>query len=152
MRTLSLIISVLLYTHLGIAQSIEKFSIDSGGASVSSGNIQVLYTIGEVNVQEISAGGISISEGFINSSSNSALGISGVEMNDINIYPNPASDKVTIVSNNPIDSIEVYDILGKQIKTLKSTNQIDVSDLNVGIYLFKIWIEKQVQTKKVVVE
>ncbi len=49
------------------SQSIEKFSIDSGGASASAGGIQILYTIGEVNVQEASAGGISISEGFINS-------------------------------------------------------------------------------------
>lgn len=48
------------------SQSIEKFSIDSGGASVTTGGIQILYTIGEVNVQELSAGGISISEGFIN--------------------------------------------------------------------------------------
>jgi hypothetical protein len=50
----------------GNTQSIEKFSIDSGGASASSGDIQILYTIGEVNVQELNAGGISISEGFIN--------------------------------------------------------------------------------------
>ncbi|WP_225034617.1 hemagglutinin protein [Winogradskyella sp. SM1960] len=48
------------------AQSIEKFSIDSGGASVTAGGIQMLYTIGEVNVQELSTGGISVSEGFIN--------------------------------------------------------------------------------------
>ncbi|WP_298898954.1 hemagglutinin protein [uncultured Psychroserpens sp.] len=48
------------------AQTIEKFSIDNGGASVSSGDIQILYTIGETNIQELSASGISISEGFIN--------------------------------------------------------------------------------------
>ncbi|WP_179334648.1 hemagglutinin protein [Winogradskyella costae] len=48
------------------SQSMEKFSIDSGGASVTAGGIQMLYTIGEVNVQELSAGGISLSEGFIN--------------------------------------------------------------------------------------
>lgn len=48
------------------AQSIEKFSIDSGGASASEGGIQILYTIGEVNVQELSAGNIQVSEGFIN--------------------------------------------------------------------------------------
>lgn len=50
----------------GNAQTIEKFSIDSGGASVSEGNIQLLYTIGEVNVQELSASSGSVSEGFIN--------------------------------------------------------------------------------------
>lgn len=51
------------------AQSIEKFSVDSGGGSVTSGNIQMLFTIGEVMVQERSAGNIQVSEGFINPTS-----------------------------------------------------------------------------------
>ena len=42
----------LLMSFIGNAQTIEKFSIDSGGASTSAGGIQILYTIGEVNVQE----------------------------------------------------------------------------------------------------
>ncbi|PWI28849.1 hemagglutinin protein, partial [Flavobacteriaceae bacterium LYZ1037] len=49
-------------------QTIEKFSIDSGGASATAGGIEILYTIGEVNVQELSAGNIQVSEGFINGS------------------------------------------------------------------------------------
>ena len=61
-----LLIIVSLLVNISFSQSIEKFSIDSGGASVSAGNIELLYTIGEVNVQELSAGNISISEGFIN--------------------------------------------------------------------------------------
>ena len=48
------------------AQTIEKYSIDSGGASVTSGGINVLYTIGEVHVQEYSTPALSVSEGFIN--------------------------------------------------------------------------------------
>ena len=56
----------LLAPFFGISQSIEKFSIDSGGASASAGNIDVFYTLGEVNVQELSAGNIQVSEGFIN--------------------------------------------------------------------------------------
>lgn len=48
------------------SQTIEKFSIDSGGASTSAGGIQILYTIGEVNVAESSVGNIQVSEGFIN--------------------------------------------------------------------------------------
>lgn len=49
------------------AQTIEKYSIDSGGASTSAGGVEILYTIGEVVVQESSASNFSISEGFINS-------------------------------------------------------------------------------------
>ncbi|PWI29541.1 hemagglutinin protein, partial [Flavobacteriaceae bacterium LYZ1037] len=53
---------------MSIGQTIEKFSIDSGGASATAGGIEILYTIGEVNVQELSAGNIQVSEGFINGS------------------------------------------------------------------------------------
>jgi hypothetical protein len=62
---LTFLISILM-TFISQAQSIEKFSIDSGGASATAGGIQILYTIGEVNVQELSAGSIHVSEGFIN--------------------------------------------------------------------------------------
>jgi len=60
------ILTFALYTMSINAQTIEKSSIDSGGASATSENIQILYTIGEVNVQELSNPDLSISEGFIN--------------------------------------------------------------------------------------
>ena len=68
MRTFLIITVILCYTKFAQAQSIEKFSIDSGGASASAGGIEMLYTLGEVAVTERSASGISVSEGFINSS------------------------------------------------------------------------------------
>lgn len=66
MKTILTILSFLLLPLFGMGQSIEKFSIDSGGASSSAGNIEIFYTIGEVNVQERSVGNIQVSEGFIN--------------------------------------------------------------------------------------
>lgn len=58
-----------LYTFLFVgvlqAQSIERFSIDSGGASTSAGGINMVYTIGEVQITERSTATLSISEGFI---------------------------------------------------------------------------------------
>lgn len=59
-------LTMLLISIITNAQSIEKFSIDSGGASTTAGGIEILYTIGEVNVQEISTATVSVSEGFIN--------------------------------------------------------------------------------------
>lgn len=55
----------LLYCSIGFAQNIQRNSIDSGGAATTTGNLQIMYTIGEVNVQEFS-GSINVSEGFIN--------------------------------------------------------------------------------------
>ena len=66
MKTKLAFLTVLLISFLSNAQTIEKFSIDSGGASTSADGIQILYTIGEVNVQEYSNATLSVSEGFIN--------------------------------------------------------------------------------------
>ena len=68
MRTLLIILLILCYTKLIYGQSIEKFSIDSGGVSATVGGIEILYTIGEVVVQEYTTPTLSVSEGFINSS------------------------------------------------------------------------------------
>jgi len=68
MKKIVIIICVLGCINIGQSQTIEKFSIDSGGASASEGGIQILYTIGEVVVQETTTASFSISEGFINSS------------------------------------------------------------------------------------
>lgn len=62
-------LSILFLFYLsGYTQTIEKFSIDSGGAYSAAGNLQVIYTIGEVNVHEANAGNTQLSEGFINAS------------------------------------------------------------------------------------
>ncbi len=61
-----LIFTFFLIPFISISQTIEKFSIDSGGAAVTVGNLQVLYTIGEVNVREFSSVNIKVSEGYIN--------------------------------------------------------------------------------------
>jgi hypothetical protein len=58
---------LMLLLHLSIAsQTIEKYNIDSGGATATAGGIEILYTIGEVNIQELNTEHVEASEGFIN--------------------------------------------------------------------------------------
>jgi hypothetical protein len=62
---------------------------------------------------------------------------------DVNIYPNPATDNITIQLINPkqsIKSISIFDIRGKEVinKQLNSNQlQLDVSSLSSGVYLIK---------------
>jgi len=83
---------------------------------------------------------------------NEVLSVGDNEITELSLYPNPAKEVVNIVSKNPIDTIEVYDILGKQVRALKNSNKVNVSNLNPGIYLFRISIGAQVQVKKIVVK
>ena len=60
-----------------------------------------------------------------------------------NIFPNPANDQVFIelVGNNNQENLHlvILDIYGRKVKELQMENGIvDVSDLSLGIYFFKI--------------
>src|SRR5690606_23619892 len=126
------------------AQTIEKFSIDSGGNSTSNGNIIVLYTIGEVNVQELNAGNILLSEGFISPDFGETINIGYEDSTgkQFLLYPNPARDFVTItnLSHCEIQMI-VFDINGKVIVSIilnTETARIDTSNLLNGVYI--VWL------------
>lgn len=60
--------------------------------------------------------------------------------NRVQVYPNPAKDNFRI--NNPeklkISSVEIMDASGKLVKTLKASEEYNVSDLPKGNYILKI--------------
>lgn len=145
-------LSCILLTSISFGQTIEKFSIDSGGQSISTGNIQMLYTIGEVNVQELSVGNIQISEGFINPDTSTTLSIGNEFSFGIKIFPNPATSLITIQSNIRLEKVEIYDIIGKQVFMVNSElNFIDVSKLSKGSYLLIIKTNEGEVTKKIII-
>ncbi|WP_417200156.1 T9SS type A sorting domain-containing protein [Bizionia sp.] len=139
------------------AQTIEKFSIDSGGNSTSNGNIIVLYTIGEVNVQELNAGNILLSEGFISSDFGETLSIGYEDSigNQLLLYPNPAKDLV-IIDNIPHGEIQmiVFDVNGKELVSKIANTQtarIDTSNLPNGVYIVQFDHNGYITHKKLVV-
>ncbi len=63
---------------------------------------------------------------------------------DIKIYPNPAKEKIFIEKNINANSIEIYDIYGKNILREKINNEnfISLSEMTNGIYFYKIFDKK----------
>jgi hypothetical protein len=71
------------------------------------------------------------------------------------IYPNPASDFITVVSNN-LRNITITDLDGRQIKTFNCNNttstKIDISSLSKGIYMLKlIHADNSSETQKLII-
>ena len=93
---------------------------------------------------------------------NIQIGLDDINVaNNINvlIYPNPAKDKTKIEFKglNFIADIIIYDIMGKEVKRdviAKETKEleIDVKDLNRGVYNIRICSKGIDLTKKLVVE
>jgi len=79
------------------------------------------------------------------SAENSALSVSDLEKENIfSLFPNPAKDNLQIVisNNHNANDISVIDLTGKLVKNISINNttniNIDVSDLNKGIYFIRI--------------
>jgi len=67
----------------------------------------------------------------------------------INIYPNPTIGELSIKNNSlTIDQIDVIDITGKTLQTVKNSKTINVSSLSVGVYFVKIIMGKEIVIKK----
>lgn len=86
----------------------------------------------------------------------SLLNIDDFVSNELKVYPNPVKNLLNIVSNNStVESILVYDLLGKTIlsKSVNGTStMIDVSGLSNGIYLVKVVAAQGEKVFKIVKE
>ncbi|QMU64994.1 MAG: T9SS type A sorting domain-containing protein [Flavobacteriaceae bacterium] len=80
------------------------------------------------------------------------LSVDEVVIDEIKIYPNPASDKITVATSRAVDKIEIYTLLGKKINEVLYTNEADLSKIKSGLYLIKIYADNTVITKKIIKE
>lgn len=71
--------------------------------------------------------------------------------NNLQIYPNPASDKIFIKAEK-LNSIELFDLQGRKLNLkLNSDNSINVSSLPKGVYMIKLNQNGKSVSKKIVV-
>jgi hypothetical protein len=68
---------------------------------------------------------------------------------NIEVYPNPASEYINVITQDKIEDIEMYDVSGKLIlKDVSGRNQVLVSSLQNGTYFLKVKIKNQIINKK----
>jgi FtsP/CotA-like multicopper oxidase with cupredoxin domain len=88
---------------------------------------------------------------------NSALGVNDEILNKgISIYPNPAKGKAYISFQNgtSINKIEIFDILGRSlkiIKSLKNNEPIDLQGFSKGLHFVKIYSNQGEIAKKLII-
>jgi len=71
------------------------------------------------------------------------------------IYPNPATDKITIKSGSEIKHVDVYNQVGQNVQQIQTNNNfsnVDVSEFDSGIYFIKVYSKDKVTTKKLVIK
>lgn len=70
----------------------------------------------------------------------------------VSVYPNPASEIVTIKGLDNVNAIKVYSILGSFEIEIQNQNEINVSNLSTGIHIIVIESEGQKIMKRIIIE
>ena len=82
-------------------------------------------------------------------------GVSEVAENNVALYPNPAKEKVSILTNDDLRQVSVYNLLGQEIAHLDMHGE-QKCDLNIstyipGVYIVKICTKNHLFAKQLVV-
>lgn len=81
------------------------------------------------------------------------LNLNDNSISNINIYPNPISDILSIDAIEEIEAVSIYNTLGQKVMSSSynvASAQINTSSLGAGIYLIKVLINGKTSTYKVI--
>jgi hypothetical protein len=121
------------------------------------GNILQTYTdtITQTGITDFSNYTFLMSEGFGDTTVVihlcALLSVEELQANNLNIFPNPANDKLYIISDAKTGVLKIYDTLGNNILNRSvpaDSLAIDVSRFASGIYLLVITDNKKIYSSK----
>lgn len=67
--------------------------------------------------------------------------VDDIDVENIRIYPNPASDYIKISNPEGIESMELYNLIGKKVRSFNvgsSNSTFNISNLPKGMYLIRL--------------
>lgn len=64
-----------------------------------------------------------------------------VSKNTVSVYPNPFHDVLKISDVKGVKSISVSDVSGRQVKNMKPSAELNLSDLKTGLYIVTLQME-----------
>lgn len=81
-----------------------------------------------------------------------SLSIADNTLEGFSYYPNPTSGGISLKSDNNIDAVVIYNLLGQKVIETRinaTTSTISLADLTVGTYIMYVTVEGKIGTYKV---
>lgn len=139
--------------------NVTSTSVPGGAAAMSSGTMSTLgqqynYTVTVAGSYAYSCTFHAGMNGTVNASAASGIATPAVDLLT-SAYPNPFKDKITF-KYNAVEAIDLFNIVGEKVKHFElpsneTKTEIDLSDINTGVYFIRTYKEGQViETKKIV--
>lgn len=144
MKKLTLITCLMSAAMAASAQSLERQVIGSAGSYVSSGNISLSYTVGEVATTTLTGSNLILTQGF-QQPDQQLVGMDEPGfLGEIKVYPNPTSDIVNfeIKTDQSGLTLVLTDVLGQDMLNRaivlnggSYSGQVDMSSYAAGNYV-----------------
>lgn len=86
---------------------------------------------------------------------NTTLGTNDFETSKVKMYPNPATNVLNIESLSNIEKVAIYNVLGQKVISEtpnKELISLDVSSLQVGVYIIKTTVDGNVSSSRFIKE
>jgi len=78
-------------------------------------------------------------------------GIISADIQNLNIFPNPAKEELCITAESQINKVEIYDMDGKMLMQENNfAGKMNVSSLAKGMYIVKIYINGEAAVRKMI--
>ncbi|MBT8287368.1 MAG: T9SS type A sorting domain-containing protein [Bacteroidia bacterium] len=81
------------------------------------------------------------------------LSAGSFELNGFEYYPNPVTDVLTMNAQDKIDNVEIYNMIGQRVMTMKPDavqSQVDMTNLSQGTYFVRVTINNVSETIQIV--
>lgn len=133
---------------VGISSSVagtsdaEFNTFDTNGARATVLSMPAMLTVGDCATTEIN---------FRSNVVTTGIDDVEVDMSDLNVYPNPAEERVNVVASSELGAVEIYSIDGHLVKAEKTegTNTtIEVGELTSGTYILRAAGKSTILLKK----
>ena len=131
-----------------VAQSLTPTVLSSSGGFESSGGTSLSWTTGEVMIQTFSEGSAMLTQGFHqgNITVSTAVDEMSKSAMDVQIYPNPVSERLNVEFKNMVDQtvqVRLVDLTGKTILTREfsnpsNTQRLNLNPVNSGTYMLEV--------------
>ncbi|ANW96608.1 hypothetical protein AXE80_10110 [Wenyingzhuangia fucanilytica] len=142
-------IDVPITTNVADSFSTYNFEITNGSFDGTLDRFQIVFRRSDNGVITDDMATIEVDNILISTSTTLSTKNNNVSDFEFSISPNPTNDILNINTQEDLNSIEIYDLLGKKVLTAnKSSKQINVSALNSSMYIIKLTSNNGVSIKR----
>ena len=136
----NLTLLALLFVRIIEAQNLSPTVVNSAGGVISNSSNSLEWSLGELAVSTLTSTNNLLTQGFLQPTTTIVGTEAPFEESRFSAFPNPVSDWLILQTDIPdIETVQVHDVLGRLVLQSTFQQNIDVHQLNSGIYIVSLF-------------